>query len=340
MSHDYQIYCRESNQHRPGHYALLIDGVDTDVTLDAAQFMPKATEQALLASPGLSGADLALTAGEIANEMARFCLERKVSRLKAGRFGQGVHAAPVSYFESERRESEAKAVEKFLNRGKLKGLSVEQRKELFKSRVDRKRDNYAEWLERRAKKVADCKEQIAHWEAEAVRKNPKAEKRLRALRAELAALESPVQAASHGYQYAYTRYLTANVNYSSDTIKFVLCMTNTDADTLRDAVDATNDLALDEFDGSSYSSGGVTLSGVAVAVDDANDRCEVDCTDPTPVSYGAGTRSIEGILVIKFITSLALSLPLHFLDFSTNKTPDGSSFALIIDAEGFLQVSG
>lgn len=338
MSHTFEVVPREQHQHRPGHMALLIDGLDADVTCDPAQFMPKALRQALTQSN--TGPAATIKADALCQAWAREALERKAERLKLGRIGQGVSAVPTSALASTRKATEDKAVEQYLNRGKLKGLSKEQREELAKRRVERQHDHTAEWLERRAAKVAGVQAAIKHWEAELANQHPKAEKRLRNLRAELAALTSPVVAVTHGFQYAYSRYLTKQVDFVADDIRFVLCMTNTDADTLRDAVDACSDLALDEFDGSGYSSGGIALGSQAVNVDDANDRAEIDAADPTPVAYGSGTREIEGILVISFITNLSASLPAHFLDFAPNKDPDGSDFSIVINAEGFIQASG
>lgn len=49
----YEIYRRESNQHRHGHLGFTIDGIEAELTVDPAQFGPKAMRQAwwcLLAS--------------------------------------------------------------------------------------------------------------------------------------------------------------------------------------------------------------------------------------------------------------------------------------------------
>jgi hypothetical protein len=148
-----------------------------------------------------------------------------------------------------------------------------------------------------------------------------------------------VLAASHGFQYAYTQYLTKAINLASDDIRIWPLMTNTTLDTVRDAVDTFSDVTADEFDGSGYSSGGLALDSQAVAVDDANDRAEFDSADEVVTALGAGTRSIQGVALGLFVTNTAASLPLHWIEFASNKTPDGADFTFVFNAEGILQAA-
>lgn len=163
--------------------------------------------------------------------------------------------------------------------------------------------------------------------------------RIAALRDRIRELKAPVLAASHGFQFAYGEYFNADTDLVTGDVRIVPCMTNTTVDTQRDAIDQVSDFTtLDEFDGSGYSTGGQALDNQAVNIDDANDRAEFDADDEA-ATLGAGTRSIQGNLLIEFISTLNGSLPLHWIEYSANKTPDGSTFTVVFNAEGILQAA-
>lgn len=339
-THSYEIYTREANQHRPGHTALLVDGIEAEITVEPAQFMPKAIREAL-AEGVPQGPLVAVRANEIAQDYCSRAIQRRIERLRSGSLiPGGVPFAPTGELNTARipakkRRDEGTAVESFLNRGHLRGLNKAQRIDRQKRHAD-KQDSDADWRERRAKLIAKREEEL---DAALKSDDPKAAKRVEALRTELAALKAPILAASHGFQYAYTQYLTGAINLSSDDIRIWPLMTNTTLDTVRDAVDTFSDVTADEFDGANYSSGGLALDSQAVAVDDANDRAEFDAADETVSALGAGTRSIQGIALGKFNTNTAGSLPLHWIEFSANRTPDGSDFTFAINSEGLLQMA-
>ena len=354
----YEIYQRQSDQHRTGHFGLLIEGVEAELTVEPKQFMERALREA--AAAGKTGGELATAAESLCNQYARKALERRIERLQFGTVPEGVNVGSFltgginagTAGEMARRKlvPEARAVELFLNRGSLKGLDKEQRK---KRRAARKNafDNERDWQERRAKLIQECEAELARWEAAAKawlelpederRRTlpPKAVKRAAELRDRLRGLMPKALAASHGFQYAYTQYLTKAVSLSADDIRIWPLMTNTTLDTVRDAVDQFSDVTADEFDGSNYSSGGLALDSQAVAVDDANDRAEFDAADETVTALGAGTRPIQGVALGSFVTNTAASLPLHWIEFASNKTPDGSDFTFVFNAEGILQAT-
>lgn len=359
----YEIYTREKGQHRVGHLSFRIGGLESELTLDPTQYMPTAMAQALSegAKPGEETAGRAM---DICVEMARQALVRKIGKLKRGlqpggmrldakqeKKGFGIDAFTAKQLESLDL-SEGNAIEAFLNRGWLRGLTREERDEVHQYRKEQKVDNDADWQARRQALSDTCMRLIAEHEevlkglkrrrgevpAEFEGRKEKINSKLRALRQELEGYKGPF-AASHGFQYAYTQYLTKQIDLVNDTIKIWPLMTNTTLDTVRDAVDQFQDVTADEFDGSGYSSGGWALAGKAVAVDDANDRAEFDANDYTATALGAGTRSIQGVALGKFNTSTALSCPLHWIEYSSNKTPDGSDFTNVFNAEGILQAA-
>jgi hypothetical protein len=247
-------------------------------------------------------------------------------------------------------KSEPEAVDAFLNRGTLQGLDKDQRKQR-KAKRDEKRDHEGEWQKRRLALIAKRQAELKEWEDKLNKVDPqdrtpkalhiraKAERAIRALKTELNALQPGIMCASHGYQYGYGQYITKQVDLVNDDIRIAKLSSNTTADTERDAVDHGNDITTpDEFDGSGYTSGGQALDSQAVNIDDANDRAEFDAADEA-AALGAGTRAIQGNLLISFITNFSGSLVLHWIEYASNKTPDGSTFTDVFNAEGILQMA-
>jgi hypothetical protein len=323
----FEIITRNENQPRPGWYALTIDGIDCDVTIDAAQWMPKCLIEA--------NGDTA-KAMELCVARAEDALQRRADRLMSARqLGHG-----IDFVEPAARLTPQETIQQYLNRGRLDGLTQEQRIARMTKRAQ-KFDNDRDWADRRAKLIVEAKAELADWENKLAvdPTNAKFERMIAITKNRIAGLSPRVVNVIHGFQYAYTQYWTAAINLSTDDIRLWPYMTNTTLDTVRDAVDTFSDVTLDEFDGTNYSSGGLALDTQTVAVDDANDRAEFDCADEVVSSLGAGTRSMQGVAVGKFNTNTAGSLPLHAIDFATNKTPDGSDFTFAINAEGLMQMA-
>lgn len=338
---DYEVIEREPGMPRPGWYALRIEGEDVDVTVDPSQWLKLGLK--LAAAAGKKGPEMAAHADHYCRQRAAQSLERRAMRLQEGRRpgGHGLFAGTAD--EMRKRPdliSGAEAAELYRNRGKLAGLDKKQRLERLKRKAQ-KFDNDKDWAARRAKLIEECRAEIKAHEAilKADSGNPKSLRMLGILKQRLEGLKPKIVNVIHGFQYAYTQYWAAAINLSTDDIRLWPYMTNTTLDTVRDAVDAYGDVTLDEFDGSGYASGGLALDGQTVAVDDANDRAEFDCSDEVVVGLGAGTRQMQGVSPGKFNTNTTLSLPLHAIDFTTNKTPDGSDFTFAINAEGLLQLA-
>ncbi len=334
----YEVHERTADEPRPGWLSLLIDGVDADFTVDPNQWLSLALEDA--AVEGLTGPAAAAHAEEYGRRRAEQAIMRRADRLRAARpLGAGVSRGEDIDAEPERL-SESQTVERYLNRGRLKGLDHSQRRARMAKRAQ-KFDNDADWAARRQKLIEECAAEIQSIERALAEDpgNPKLDRNLRIARSRLRGLSPKVVAVIHGFQYAYTQYWLAAINLSTDDIRIWPYMTNTTLDTVRDAVDTYGDVTLDEFDGANYTSGGLALDSQTVAVDDGNDRAEFDCADEVVTALGAGTRSMQGVSPGKFVTNTAASIPLHAIDFATNKNPDGSDFTFAINAEGLLQMA-
>jgi hypothetical protein len=140
------------------------------------------------------------------------------------------------------------------------------------------------------------------------------------------------------YNHAKHLALTGALDLSTADVRVILVMTNTTADTEDDPTTVAGFTTLDEFDGSGYSSGGVALTGEAVAKDAGNNRSEFDATDATFTAIGAGTRDVQAALAIVWGGSLGASIPLAFIDTGGFPfTANGSNVVIQWNAEGILQ---
>lgn len=80
---------------------------------------------------------------------------------------------------------------------------------------------------------------------------------------------------------------------------------------------------------------------MAVAEDTANLRAEMDASNITWSSLGAGTRSARGVLIFKNdgTSNDSASVPIGFIQFSSDETPNGGDFTVQWNAEGVVQIT-
>ena len=84
------------------------------------------------------------------------------------------------------------------------------------------------------------------------------------------------------------------------------------------------------------------LANEDVSTDDVNDRGEFDADDVVFSSVSqAASEQIVAIVVFKFVTNDAGSLPMIFIDAATGMplTPNGSDITITWNAEGILQAT-
>jgi hypothetical protein len=78
----------------------------------------------------------------------------------------------------------------------------------------------------------------------------------------------------------------------------------------------------------------------AVNEDLANDRAEFDAADVTWTALGAGTRSMAGAVIFKFVTNDADSIPLIYIDSGGfPKAASGGDVTLQFNTEGIMQLA-
>lgn len=123
---------------------------------------------------------------------------------------------------------------------------------------------------------------------------------------------------------------------TGDDLRARLLMTNTTADTENNKATLSAYTTLDTFDGSGATNN-LALTGEAVNVDSGNNRIECDADDAAYGALGNGTRQIQGVLLFFFVTNDADSVPLAFLQFSSNFNPGGATVTITWDAQGIVQ---
>lgn len=123
---------------------------------------------------------------------------------------------------------------------------------------------------------------------------------------------------------------------AADDFRARLLMTNTTADTENNKATLSAYTTIDTFDGSGASNN-FALTGEAVNLDSGNNRIELDADDCAFGALGNGTRQIQGVLIFKFVTNDADSIPTFFIQFSSNVNPGGATLTIVWNAEGIVQ---
>lgn len=143
--------------------------------------------------------------------------------------------------------------------------------------------------------------------------------------------------ASFVYNEAKRAFAEGEIDLGSGgaTLRLALVMTNTTADTEDDVNNMGAFSTLDDYDGSGYSR--ATIDSQVVNEDAANNRAEFDAADEVFSTIGAGTRSIEGAILYKFVTNDAGSTPIAWIDDFTNFNGNGGNITFQWNAEGILQ---
>lgn len=136
------------------------------------------------------------------------------------------------------------------------------------------------------------------------------------------------------------RLLKGDVDFDTQDIRVILCMTNTTADTDQDANVLTGITTLDEYDGSGYTR--ATLTSEAVNQDDPNNRAEFDAADFTfGAAVGAGTRQAAGMVLYRHVDGTAANdQVIAWIDTGGFPfTGNGGAVNVTVNAEGLLQAT-
>jgi hypothetical protein len=143
---------------------------------------------------------------------------------------------------------------------------------------------------------------------------------------------------THVFNKAKQLLPIGGIDIDNDDIKVLLVMTNTTVDSDNAGINFINDIiTLDEMDGANYVR--KSLTGEVVNLDDPNSRAEFDAADVTWTALGNGSRAVQGLLIFKFVTNDADSVPMAYIEFSPTQNPGGADFTVQWNVEGIIQFS-
>lgn len=150
------------------------------------------------------------------------------------------------------------------------------------------------------------------------------------------------------YNTAKARMLagaTGEIDFIANEI-IIIALETDDEDTDEEFVGALLAGAAAEVTSTGYTGGfegadRLSLASKAIAVDQANDRAEVDCADITWTAISqAGAEQWVAFVIAKELTSDALSpLIAHLEPTGVPLTPNGSDIKITINAEGLLHIT-
>lgn len=144
--------------------------------------------------------------------------------------------------------------------------------------------------------------------------------------------------ASVVYNIAKSGLMDGTIDLNSHDIEIALCMTNTTADTEVDADTISAITTLDECDATGYAR--QDLASETVTTDDTNDRAEFDAADSSFTGLGGdATRDIQGALIYKKVTNDTDSIPIVFVDFTSDISSAATQIDITWNSEGILQLA-
>lgn len=131
--------------------------------------------------------------------------------------------------------------------------------------------------------------------------------------------------ANFAYTYAKRLFAKGDLDWdeAGHDMRIMLLMTNTTADTEKDKQTIATFTTLDECNGANYVR--KALANQIVNQDDPNLRAEMDADDIVWTALGVGTRQNQGMVLYRFVTNDADSIPIAWID--TGGFPfDGNGF--------------
>lgn len=138
--------------------------------------------------------------------------------------------------------------------------------------------------------------------------------------------------------YFKERVAEGTIDLDTDTLKVLLLMNTTTADTEANVQALDGYTTLAEMNGANYEV--KTLSVSSSAVDTGDNRYELDAADLTYTALGAGDNDVQGALLYKHVDGTdANDQPIAFIDFDSDLAADGSTVTISWDSEGILHLT-
>lgn len=144
--------------------------------------------------------------------------------------------------------------------------------------------------------------------------------------------------ASFLYDNAKKLLMNGGLDLDTHDIRIALVMSNTTADTedTKTTISGgTGFTTLDEMDGAGYARVALTTE----AVTDSGTYGKFDADDVTFTSVSAGTRSVTGALIFRFITNDTDNVPIAYIDFGGDFAANGSNIVITWSATGIINLT-
>jgi len=125
---------------------------------------------------------------------------------------------------------------------------------------------------------------------------------------------------------------TLNLHTGGDDIRARICMTNTTCDTEQDTTFLDQFTTIDVSDGSGYVEG--VLDNEVFNEDQPANQGQFDADDETWTALGVGTRAIAGVLIYKFVTNDAASIPIIWIDTPAPPNSNGGNWTIQFHLDG------
>lgn len=146
--------------------------------------------------------------------------------------------------------------------------------------------------------------------------------------------------ASRVYNKALQQIAAGEYDLNGDDIRARLCMTNTTCDTENDGIEHLVDFTtIDIADATGYAD--IDMDGLAVNLDDPNDRAEFDANDLVFSGLsGDATRDYQGVLLYIYVDGTNTNdLAIAFIDFTADVPKAATQVTVPWDVQGILQFS-
>lgn len=140
------------------------------------------------------------------------------------------------------------------------------------------------------------------------------------------------------YNEALRAIAAGEIDLDAADVRARLCMTNTTCDTENDAVQTLSDFTtIDASDATGYAD--IDMDGLAVTVDDGNDRAEFDANDLSFSGLsGNATRDYQGVLLYVYVDGTdANDKAICFIDFTSDVPKEATTVSVPWDTEGIIQ---
>jgi hypothetical protein len=142
---------------------------------------------------------------------------------------------------------------------------------------------------------------------------------------------------SFAFTNAKRALLAGELDFDTHDIRAALLMTNSNVNTKEDVL-TVDAITLDEYDGANYVR--KALASETVTADNTNNLGSFTASSVVWTALGAGTRSALGVLLFRFVTNDADSVPIAFID--TGGFPiagNGGDLTIQWSASGILQTT-